>query len=148
MRKPAEKHRVMESRLIQAESRRRVIGFLVEELVVLSEVERLNLIPTDAETTAYIQPQRDICQGAGQSQCRQIIQDFGYDNAEDYWKDNLDVYRMMLGQERLIQSKLEERCFARDSTNEGFYQARIAYIRNLRRAARIIWQDEELKRMY
>jgi hypothetical protein len=55
---------------------------------------------------------------------------------------------MMLGQERLIKAKLEEQGFTRDNTNEELYQARIKYIRDLRRGAEIVWHDEELEKMY
>jgi hypothetical protein len=84
VRRPAEKHRAMDVDLTEADSRRKVIGFLIEERALQSEVERLDMVPTDEETQAYIQPDRDYCNGDGQSQCLQIIRAFGYDNADEY----------------------------------------------------------------
>ena len=61
IRKPAEFHRTVDPSLTEDESVKMVIVFVVDDRVLQAEVERRNLVPTDAETEAYMKPTKNAC---------------------------------------------------------------------------------------
>ena len=146
IKKPAEFHRTVDPSLTEDESVKMVIVFVVDDRVLQAEVERRNLVPTDADTEAYMKPTKNACLGPNGQDCRDAIEELGY-TSENYWAIALPEYKMALGQIQFFQAVFDEQGLS-DADNEELITATDNYTAQLRSQATITWNDEDLKRLY
>ena len=69
-----------------------VIVSIVDGYVIQAEVERRELVPTEDEASAFMQPHNEACTGEHGQDCRNGIEQMGL-TVEEYWANILPEYR-------------------------------------------------------
>ena len=107
VRKPTEYRQAKDESLTKNQATKLNIVPLVDGLIILAEVERRKLLPTDKETAEYMQPHREACLGEHGADCRAEITSLGY-SVDEYWEVAFEDYKTALGDIRLHQAVFEE----------------------------------------
>ena len=124
-----------------------VIVSIVDGYVIQAEVERRELVPTEDEASAFMQPHNEACTGEHGQDCRNGIEQMGL-TVEEYWVNILPEYRKDLGNINLFVAVFAEQGIPDDATNAQLVTARDAYQSDLRGRANIVWHDGDLERLY
>ena len=124
-----------------------VIVSIVDGYVIQAEVERRELVPTEDEARAFMQPHKEACTGEHGQDCRNGIEQMGL-TVEEYWANILPEYRKDLGNINLFVAVFAEQGIPDDATNAQLVTARDAYQSDLRGRASIVWHDGDLERLY
>ena len=146
VRKPVEYRQAKDESLTKNQATKLNIVPLVDNLVILAEVERRQLLPDDKETTEYMQHHQDVCLGEHGADCRAEIASLGY-SVEEYFEVAFEDYRTTLGYIRLHHAVFEEQGVT-DAGNEARSDAVDAFLATLKANAVIVWHDVELRKLY
>ena len=144
---PAESHRAMDPSLTEDDSKKKGILVMVTKRAVEAEVERRELVPTEAEAEDFRRTTKDACLGSDGQACRDAIEEMGY-TFDEYWTVTLPEYQRELGKINLFQAVYADQGLSSDSDDEDLLAARDQFSDKLRSEATITWNDEDLKRLY
>jgi hypothetical protein len=118
----------------------------IDRYVLLSEVQRRGLMPTDEEAREFMEPHKKAC--LDNPACRDSITDQG-ESLEDYWDRVAPYYREDLGITRLHQALLTEVGLPPEKgTSNERADALAREVARLRADANIKWQDQRLADFY
>ena len=132
--------------LTEADAFRSTIVGGIDRFVLLAEINRRGLMPTEEEGLAFMAPHKKAC--AEQQVCQDLIVKWG-ETFDGHWSRVAPVFREDLGVTRLNAALLSDAGFgAEDGTNLERANALAAAKDKLRADAKIVWKDEDLKRYY
>jgi hypothetical protein len=132
--------------LTEEDSFRRTIVGSIDRFVLLSEIEKRGLMPTEEEGLPYMTTHKGACEQ--QQHCLDLIAQWG-ETFEEHWARVAPSFRENLGVTRLNEALLSDGGLGpRDGASDERADALTEAIDQLRSDAKIEWKDDVLERYY
>ena len=149
IRRAAEFKMAIDSSLTSENATSQSIVQVMDRVIAEAEIDRRRITVSDEEADAYMRRNRDLCRGDNGAQCREAIEQLGFDISDDsYWSDiALPEYKRMIAETKLFRAVIEEKSL-QNADNDTLVAAQQALPGELRADADIVWHDEYLKETY
>ena len=149
IRRAVEFKMAIDSSLTIENARIQIIVQVIDRAIAGAEIDRRQITVSDEEAEVYMQRNRDLCLGENGGQCREAIEQLGFDISDDsYWSEiALPEYKRMIAETKLFQAVVKEKSL-QDADNDTLFAAQQAMPGELRANADVVWYDDDLKDVY
>ena len=139
----------IDSSLTSEDARSQIIVQVIDRAIAEAEIDRRQITVADKEAEEYMHRNRDLCRGDNGGQCRDAIEQLGFDISDDsYWSAiALPEYKRMIAETKLFHAIIEEKSL-QDADNDTLVAMQQALPGILRTDAVIVWHDDDLKQTY